>query len=530
MASVSTDKHGRRRILFTGIDGERKAIRLGVVSKRTAQTYRERVEKILEARESNTAIDTDVARWLGELSERMHARFVAVGLAEPRERAAVVTLGMLLDRFHAAGVIKPTTRAAYKQATDSLRAHFDAAMPLESFTLANAEAWRKAIAEPTADPDNKNEPTKTLAPATVAKRVHIAKGIFGRAVKWGLLAKSPFADIRAGSQANPDRSHYVTRADVDAILAACPDDGWRAVIALSRYAGLRCPSEITLLRWGDVNWERGRLHVRSPKTAGHEGHAARFVPIAPELRPVLQRLFDDAEPGTEAVLPRLRDPKVNLRTTFTKIITRAGVKPWPRLFHNMRASCATDWCERFPGHVVASWLGHSPLIAAKHYLQVRDSHFDAAAGNSGSDAKSDAHPDEKATQNPTQHTSASGGTHGRKSQETPCFAVVSPADARSVQAAANENNGPDWNRTSPDSIGNTEISAPGDAKSGALRGDSGSATPPASGGAAVSAPIPPAPPTDPDLAAILTAWPSLPPAIRAAVRAFVDAATIKPTP
>lgn len=56
------------------------------------------------------------------------------------------------------------------------------------------------------------------------------------------------------------------------------------------------------------------------------------------------------------------------------------MKPWPRLFHNMRASCATDWVERFPAHVVAGWLGHSPMIAAQHYLQTRDAHFDLAAG------------------------------------------------------------------------------------------------------------------------------------------------------
>ncbi len=53
-------------------------------------------------------------------------------------------------------------------------------------------------------------------------------------------------------------------------------------------------------------------------------------------------------------------------------------EPWPRLFHNMRASCATDWAEALPAHVVAKWLGHSPLVAAKHYLQTRDAHFEVA--------------------------------------------------------------------------------------------------------------------------------------------------------
>jgi hypothetical protein len=71
------------------------------------------------------------------------------------------------------------------------------------------------------------------------------------------------------------------------------------------------------------------------------------------------------------------------RQHFTKIITRAGHKPWPRLFHNLRASCATDWVERYPNHVVAKWLGHSPMIAATHYLQTRERHFEDVVTGGG---------------------------------------------------------------------------------------------------------------------------------------------------
>ena len=53
---------------------------------------------------------------------------------------------------------------------------------------------------------------------------------------------------------------------------------------------------------------------------------------------------------------------------------RAGVLALAR----MRASCATDGAEALPAHVVAKWLGHSPLVAAKHYLQTRDAHFEVA--------------------------------------------------------------------------------------------------------------------------------------------------------
>jgi|GEM_PF-3870719 len=36
------------------------------------------------------------------------------------------------------------------------------------------------------------------------------------------------------------------------------------------------------------------MTARSPKTAAHDGHAVRIVPMTPELRPILQMLFDQA--------------------------------------------------------------------------------------------------------------------------------------------------------------------------------------------------------------------------------------------
>ncbi len=397
-----------KRILFRDAAGKQKSLRLGECTERDARAALAGFECVLRAHRLGTTLHPDGVRWLEQIDDRIHARVVALGLTEPRKGTEVVTLGNLLDRFDAAAAVKATTKAAYKQTTDSLRQHLKVGTPLGEITPADADGWRKAIGEPVkVKRKDGTEATKQLSPATIAKRVHVARAIFKRAVRWGLIVASPFSELRAGSQSNPDRAFYVTVESIRAILAACPDDQWRAIVALSRFAGLRCPSEIVALRWGDVNWERGRLMVRSPKTAGHEGHAVRVVPIAPELRPILQDLFDHAEVGVEAVVPRLRDPAMNLRTTFEKIVTSAGVTAWPRLFHNMRASCATDWVERFPAHVVAGWLGHSPLIAARHYLQTRDAHFDMAAskGKAAANPATQARPgdttgDHAETENP----------------------------------------------------------------------------------------------------------------------------------
>lgn len=530
-----------KRIVFRDGTGKQRTLRLGECPRVVAEAARVAVGHLVIAKRHGSVPHPDAVRWLGGIDDGLYARVAALGLCQPRERGSVVTLGHLLDRFDAAVMVKPGTHYKYRQVTAGLRECLGADTPLSSIKPADADRWRKWIADP--KPDDATDadeatPPKRLARATVAKRVVIAKGVFRKAVRWGLMPSNPFADLRAGPQSNPERSAYVPFATIRAVLDACPDDQWRAVIALSRFAGLRCPSEVIGLKWGDVNWERGRLTVRSPKTAGHDGHAVRVVPIAPELRPILQDLFDGAEPGTEAVVPRLRDAGVNLRTGFERIIAKAGVKPWPRLFHNLRASCATDWVERFPNHTVAAWLGHSPVIAAKHYLQTRDAHFDlaagiapqavAGAGAAGTGAESGATAGgqaEQAAANPAAHTRPRRATHKQGTAAKPeesgtlvgCGVICDPVASGKVP--------PEGLEPLRFPSGNTGDADSGGSKSGSTGADP-HALKPADPAPPASLPqaLPPAP-ADPDLAGVVAAWPHLPPAIRAGVLALVTAAT-----
>ena len=87
---------------------------------------------------------------------------------------------------------------------------------------------------------------------------------------------------------------------------------------------------------------------------------------------------------------------VNLRTGFLRLLRRAGIAPWPRLFHTLRASCETDLLAGFPITAVTEGLGHSAAVALKHYARVPDDLFNHAAG------RRDAGYDARATQNTTQ--------------------------------------------------------------------------------------------------------------------------------
>jgi integrase len=193
-----------------------------------------------------------------------------------------------------------------------------------------------------------------------------------------------------------------TREDAAKVLDVCPDAQWRLLFALSRYGGLRCPSEHLALQWGDVDWERARITVHSPKTEHHEGKAERVVPLFPELRPYLQAAWDelltDFDPkknkiSEQPIITRYRDSNSNLRTQLCRIIKRAGLEVWPKLFQNLRSTRETELAETFPIHVVCSWIGNSEAVAAKHYLQTTDAHFELAASEPTGKLHADLHQD-----------------------------------------------------------------------------------------------------------------------------------------
>jgi len=55
----------------------------------------------------------------------------------------------------------------------------------------------------------------------------------------------------------------------------------------------------------------------------------------------------------------------NLRTVMTRIVKRAGLQPWPRLFHALRASAETDLAAEYPIGAACRRIGNTTRIAAK---------------------------------------------------------------------------------------------------------------------------------------------------------------------
>ena len=366
MASVNRDSRGWRVLVQIG--EERPTIRLGRnVRERDAHRFGENVQTLATAHRIGAKLDDETGAWLAKLPPRIYNRLAAVGLVPNRAKTEFPTLGKLRDTFDTTVKVKLGTVAAYKQGLDSLVKFFGRDHLLSSISPLDADRWRQSLVD------------EKLAPATVSKRVQTARNLFRKAVRWQMLAESPFDLVKAGRQDNPDRARFIDRAMIAKVLECCPDHEWRLIVGLSRFAGLRCPSEHLSLTWTDWDVDRGALTVRAAKT-----NSVRYVPVAPELARLLQDSYDAAEPGATWIIARYRQPNSNLRTQLNRIIGKAKLTPWPRLFHNLRSSAQTEWAEQYPLASVCRWLGNSPAVAATHYLQARDTHFEAAVAGDGS--------------------------------------------------------------------------------------------------------------------------------------------------
>lgn len=273
--------------------------------------------------------------------------------------------GEVLLRFmdRSQQTLKPNTLLTYRTSIRRIVRSVNVNSPIESIKESEVAEVAKAL-------------RMDYSPLSVETIVSKMKAIWNWAIQEGYCDSNVWNGVKLHGQKLPGRDFEIPDAWTPHILDACPSQQWRALYVLWRYGGLR-KNEPLSLRWSDVNWERRRLCVRSSKTERYEGRESRIIPLFPEIERELSDLF--AIDSGEA--PTIINMKSALSATLKRIVTRAGYKPWPRLFQNLRATRENELVERgFPAHVVGEWLGHSPAVQAKHYLRVLDSYYDSAIG------------------------------------------------------------------------------------------------------------------------------------------------------
>ena len=375
MASVSKDKNGNVTIQFVGGDKKRRSVRLGKVNQKVANEVKLKVEALNALLITELPMDTDLATWVAGVGDTLHAKLAAVGLLAPRQST---TLGRYLTEYvdRRRKENKPNTVTNIERVATDLIALFGRDVGLRTITAEKAESFKAAYVD------------QGLAGATVHRRLKFAKMLFAHAVKKKLIPDNPFAGVTVPNVLPADRRQYVSVEAVEKLMAVS-NPTWRTIVALCRYAGLRCPSEVLSLKWKDIDFAAGRMTVTAPKTEHIAGKETRPCPVFARLRPYLEDAHK-VKSATEVYViggswgDGYRETagagwrNANLRTQILKLIARAGLTPWAKPFHNLRASCETDLVREHPLHVVTAWLGNTPSVATTHYLQVLNLDFQKA--------------------------------------------------------------------------------------------------------------------------------------------------------
>jgi len=248
---------------------------------------------------------------------------------------------------------------------------FDHDPPITELTRSDAADWRTALAKGETHVDNALH-TDPPAEATVCKYCRAVRKMFNTAVDEGLIEANPFAKLRGTPRRLNKSWEYITQEQLRAILDACPDQAWRCLFALARFAGLR-RGECLSLRWQDVDWAGNKLLVNAQCEYVTTKHRPRVTPIETAKNPtgltaVLRDAFEAAQDGATLVCP-FTWSFFNHRKG-AGIVASAGVQSYAKIFHTLRKNWEMDLAASYPQYVVAEWAGHSIEVSAMHYLRV----------------------------------------------------------------------------------------------------------------------------------------------------------------
>lgn len=391
MAAISIDERGNHYIQFarvvgSGSDGKlkrkRETIRLGRgISLKATKRFAGFVDRLQAARATGAAnLDADIVAFLDGLDDRFYQKLVKVRLVDRREPTKPAP-SFTLEGFTTAYIkmrsdVKEDTRRGLENAKEELISYFGAERDFRNITEGEAQEFYQWMVSDRRE--LRGGVKGKLGPNTARRRAGRAKQFFAHAVRRELMPRNPFSGIKCRVGASPDRHKFIPQDLVLKVLEQIVDLEFRAAIILARWGGLRIPSELANMRWGDVDFDKKRLLVHVPKLEHIEGKETRLIPLFPEVEKALAALYSEPFGADEKVFRRLSDPTANLRTQFERYIIRAGIQPWPKLWQNLRASRATEIAETYPQHVATAWLGHTQAVAEVHYWKTREMYFDRA--------------------------------------------------------------------------------------------------------------------------------------------------------
>ncbi len=357
---------GRRGAWYLAISfpgRRREKFYLGRVTKAQAAYIDARVMEIHRSRPLAVPMSIETVTWLatlrGPLREWLERLQLVDAIAEPDR----FTLGDWCDRYL-------ESRTDYTKGTKkgwkTARKHMVSAFPeakMHQITAFDAHQFARDLA-------------KRASSEHASKIVERVKQLFDAAIQAKLLTENPFSGVKITAKRDKSRDFYLDVATSEAVLKACANKHAAAIFALARWCGLRVPHEPLALKWEHIDLEQLRIRVPADTKTGF-----RVLPLFSRAVEPVRALRAITPLDQEYVFDRARrSAATTWRDWLLDAIAAAGLHGWPKVWHNLRASCRTDLEDVFESHVCDAWLGHSHRVAKDHYLMVTPEDWQKAMG------------------------------------------------------------------------------------------------------------------------------------------------------
>ena len=200
---------------------------------------------------------------------------------------------------------------------------------------------------------------RKLAPASVRLSYNGIRFLYLQVLDW------PALDLEVSLPKRPQRiPGLLTRAEVAAILAACPNARYRAMLTLCYGCGLRL-SEVLAVRVADIDGERRLLRVEQGK-----GAKDRLVPLSPTLLEHLRAYWRLYRPADWLFAGRTGEPlsPTSLQKAFTQAKRQAGVTKVGGI-HGLRHAYAThQLAAGLPVERLQRLMGHNNIHTTLRYV------------------------------------------------------------------------------------------------------------------------------------------------------------------
>jgi integrase len=224
-----------------------------------------------------------------------------------------------------------------------------------------------------------------LSARTIVRHLTVLHGIFKRAKRvWGLAENPAGADmVERPKVTYTGEFDTFDRDEVELLAAHADDEQDAAIYRVAAYTGLR-QGELLALRWSDVDFVGGLLHVRRNFTGGREkapkGKRVRSVPMMPMVLDTLAKLKEREEFIDDGDLVFTREGEhlnhFDLRKRYYAALERAGLR---RLrFHDLRHAFGSAAITTLDPYAVQSYMGHQHYSTTQRYLHHKPRREDAA--------------------------------------------------------------------------------------------------------------------------------------------------------